>query len=384
MSKAQVKGRLAVTMPRLSRYGGAESFAWRLSEALAERGHEVDFICARCETDPPDGVNAIVLGGFGAFRWVKVLWFAWAADQAQKKGDHDLVFGMGKTLNQDILRIGGGPITRFWQLSKRAWEPGLSRSFKMLRRRLSPGNWAIHLIDAIRMRRTPRIVAVSHLVREWMIQAHPFLKREAIDVVYNRPDLSRFSPIGDQERLRLRAASGHGDDQVIIATAATNFALKGIRHLIGMLPRLPNNHILVVAGGRNAGRYLRLARDLGVEDRVRFLGRVDDMPSFYRIADIFILASFYDACSNAVLEALACGCRTLSSALNGSAHFLPERWVFQDPADVTAMADLVRRTAAEERPGPFVWPEDVVCGLEPYVEMVEEMLAVEQPDMQIK
>ncbi|MCJ2164229.1 MULTISPECIES: glycosyltransferase family 4 protein [unclassified Pseudodesulfovibrio] len=375
MANTDIPGRLAVSMPRLSRYGGAESFAWRLSEALAARGHDVDFICARCETDPPDGVNPVVLGRFGGIRLIKILWFAYAAEKARKNGGYDLVFGMGKTINQDILRIGGGPISKFWELSQRAWPEGFARSFKMLRRRMAPANWAIHLIDSIRMKRTPRIVAVSHLVRDWMVEAHPFLDKNAIDVVYNRPDLTRFSPIGDQERIRLRAASGITEDQVVIATAATNFALKGVRHLVSMLDLLPSNYVLHVAGGRNAAKYLRQARELGVEDRVRFLGRVDDMAAFYRAADIFILATFYDACSNAVLEALACGCKAVSSSLNGSAYFLPPRWVFPDPSDVGALADLIRRVAREDRPGLFQWPEDIASGLEPYVEMVERALA---------
>ncbi|WFS61288.1 glycosyltransferase family 4 protein [Pseudodesulfovibrio thermohalotolerans] len=375
MDKAVKQGRLAVTMPRLSRYGGAESFAWRLSEALTARGHEVDFICARCETEPPDEVNPVVLGRFGAFRLVKVLWFAFAADRACRRGGYDLVFGMGKTLNQDILRIGGGPISKFWELSRRAWPEGFARSFKMFRRRLSPGNWAVFVIDRLRMKRTPRIVCVSHLVRDWLIEAHPFLRREEIDVIYNRPDLARFSPVGEQERLRLRATAGIREDQVVVATAATNFALKGVRHLVGMLALLPENFVLHVAGGRNPGKYEREARELGVADRVRFLGKVDDMPAFYRAADVFILASFYDACSNAVLEALACGCRSVSSAMNGSAYFLPKRWVFPDPADERAMADVVARVAEEPKPGPFHWPEDLSSGLEPYVRMIEAKLA---------
>lgn len=369
------KARLAVTMPRLSRYGGAESFAWRLSEALAARGHEVDFICARKETEAPKGVNPVVLGRFGAFRWVKILWFAYAADKACQKGNYDLVFGMGKTLNQDILRIGGGPITKFWDLSQRAWPEGFPRSFKMFRRRISPGNWAIRIIDAIRLKRTPRIVAVSHLVREWIVEAHPHLNRDDIDVIYNRPDLERFSPMGEQLRQRLRATCNVSPHEVVIGTAATNFALKGIRHLVELLALLPEHYVLGVAGGRNPDKYLRQARELGVEKRIRFLGRVEDMADFYRGVDIFVLATYYDACSNAVLEALACGCKVLSSSMNGSAHFLPEKWVFDDPADVKSLAAQVERVAQEEKPGPFQWPEDIESGLEPYVEMIEKALA---------
>nr|WP_321257705.1 glycosyltransferase family 4 protein [uncultured Pseudodesulfovibrio sp.] len=374
MTDISKKARLAMTMPKLSRYGGAEAFAWRLSEALAQRGHNVDFICARCDGEPPEGVTPVVLGRFGVFRFVKVLWFAYASDKALKRGDYDLVFGMGKTVRQDILRIGGGPQSKFWELSKQAWPKGFARSFKMLRRRCSPANWAIHCLDKVRMRRTPCIVAVSHLVRDWIVEAHPHLNAADIDVVYNRPDLSRFSPLGEQERLRLRSACGINDDQVVIATAATNFALKGVRHLVSMLTKLPDNFVLHVAGGRNPDKYIRQARELGVEHRVHFLGRVDDMPAFYRAADIFILATFYDACSNAVLEAMACGCKSLSSRLNGSAYFLPERWIFSDPADVSAMAELVLRASDEERPGPLEWPEKVVSGLEPFIEMVENRL----------
>ncbi len=366
--------RLAVTMPKLSRYGGAEAFAWRLSEALAQRGHDVDFICARCDGEPPDGVTPVELGRFGVFRFIKVLWFAYASDKAVKKGNYDLVFGMGKTIRQDILRIGGGPQSKFWELSQRAWPIGIARSFKMLRRRCSPANWVIHYLDKVRMQRTPSIVAVSHLVRDWIVESHPHLNAADIDVVYNRPDLSRFSQVGEQERLRLRAGCGIRDDQVVIATAATNFALKGIRYLVDMLARLPERFVLHVAGGRKPDKYIRQAKALGVEHRVRFLGRVDDMPAFYRAADIFILATFYDACSNAVLEAMACGCRSLSSRLNGSAYFLPEKWIFPDPADAPAMAELVLQVAGEDRPDPLEWPEDVVSGLEPFIEMIEKRL----------
>ncbi|QJB58310.1 glycosyltransferase family 4 protein [Pseudodesulfovibrio sp. zrk46] len=374
MSNSEKKARIAVTMPRFSRYGGAESFAWRLSEALAARGHDVDFICGRCETEPPAGVNPVVVGRFGGTRLIKTLWFALMCDRMQRRGNYDFVFGMANTMNQDILRIGGGPISVFWQLSKQAWPEGFARSFKMFRRRLAPVNWLIHWLDDVRMKRTPRIVAVSHFVRDLIVRAHPHLKTDDIEVVYNRPDLSRFSPPSDEERQALRESANIGPDEVVIGTAATNFALKGVRHLIATLARLPENYVLHVAGGRKPDKYLRQARELGVEHRVRFLGKVEDMPSFYRRTDIFILATFYDACSNAVLEALACGCRVTSSALNGSTFFLPEDRVFPDPSDVPHMADMLLRLAQEPRPEPFAWPDDMAIGIEPYIAMIEKSI----------
>lgn len=374
MSMSETRKQIAIVMPRLSRYGGAEGFAWRFSNALARAGYGVDFICSRVETQPPQGVNPIPVGRFGGMRFIKVLWFAWAADRVCRKNGYDLVVGLGNTVNQDILRIGGCPIKTFNELSIRAWPTGAARLFKKLRRCLSPAGWAIAHIDKLRMSRTNTIVAVSHFVRDHIISQYPQLDEGSIRVIYNRPDLDCYSPANEGERERLRAQAGVGPKDILITTAGTNFMLKGIRSLLKSLALLPRQYKLHVAGGRNPRSYLRLAAQLGVSDRVRFLGKVDDMPSFYRSSDIFILASYFDACSNAVLEALACGNKVLSSAMNGSAYFLPAEWVFPDPADHEVIAEKIMAVSEAPSPEPFTWPSSVDSGLDPYVDLVEAHL----------
>ncbi len=144
--------------------------------------------------------------------------------------------------------------------------------------------------------------------------------------------------------------------------------------MIKALAELPENYHLQVAGGRNPSRYIKLAEKLGVASRVRFLGKVDDMPKFYGCSDIFVLPSFYDACSNSVLEALACGVPVISSKDNGSSYFLPEEHVIDDPADFLRLAEVIKTTIDKGDSGPFEWPEDVACGIEPYLKMVEDFL----------
>lgn len=361
-------------MPRFSRYGGAEGFGYRLAETLAGAGYAVDFICARSETAPPDGVTPVVVGRCGPFRWMKVLWFAWRAEQARKRGGYDLVIGLGKTFHQDVFRVGGGPLPVFWRLSKRAWKPGWPRFRKMLQRRLSPANWAGWWIERIQARTTPVIVANSHLSRGWMVEAHPHLDPERIPIIFNRPDLSRFAPLPDEARAQLREAAGVGEGDVVLLTAGTNFALKGVRTLIRTLARLPQKYTLLVAGGRGPEAFVDYAKKHGVGDRVSFLGRVDDMRAFYNTGDVFVLSTFYDASSNAVMEALACGVKTVSSRLNGSAHFLPEDRVLSDPDADGELADILLRMENEPAPGPFEWPEEVRSGMEAWVELIDTLL----------
>lgn len=365
--------RVAVFLPKLSPYGGAESFALRLAGALAKEGFETSFVCARQEAEPPEGVRVIETGRPRVSRALKIAAYAKAAEAVRARERFDVSISLAKTVRQDLLRASGGPLEVFWRLSKRAWPQGLPREFKMLRRRLSPANMLIKSIEEKSLANSGTVVAVSHLVRDWLIQAHPWLADKPIRVIYNRPDLSRFSPPLDEEREARRKALGLSPGQVAVGLAGTNFALKGVGTLIRALAELPDEFRALVAGGRRPGRFLALAEALGVAHRVHFLGRVDDMPGFYKALDVFALPSFYDTCSNAVLEALASGARVLSSKDNGSSFFLPDRWVLQDPGDHKALAVALEKAAGEDRPVPFSWPDNVECGVEPYLKLVKSL-----------
>ena len=68
-----IMARIALILPRLSRYGGVEQFAFRLAEALAETRnseHEVEFICARSECLPPVGVRTHIVGRPGGLKFI--------------------------------------------------------------------------------------------------------------------------------------------------------------------------------------------------------------------------------------------------------------------------------------------------------------------------
>jgi len=366
--------KIAIMLPRFSRYGGVERFGYNLSQALAEQGYSVDFICSRAEENPPQGVQVINVGRYGLCRAGKLLWFVVAAEMARKKGSYDLCISLGKSLNQDLLRIGGGPLESFWKLSRRAWPSGLARSFKMFRRRTSFVNLLIKYIEKRQVGSGCRMVCVSHRVKDWMISSHPDLGEREIEVVYNKPDLSLFSSTSKEVRAESRAEFSLTDKDIVISTATTNFALKGVSSLIKALAQLPENYSLHVAGGRNPAKYQALAETLGVAKRVRFLGKVTDMPKFYGSSDIFVLPSYYDACSNSVLEALACGLPVLSSRDNGSSYFLPSNRVFDDPSDFIKIKDMIVTAVAERNDVPFEWPEEIPCGIEPYLKMVKEML----------
>lgn len=363
--------RIAILLPRLSRYGGVEQFGWRLAEALAAEGREVTFICARAETAPPDGVRVVRVGRLGLIKAAKVLWFCLAAERARRRGNYDLCVGLGKTLRQDILRKSGGSERGFWRLHLRMY-PAWVRPLKRLKRALfEPQAPLKEWIERRQLEQAKVVVTVSERTREWMLEDHPGIADKLL-VVWNKPDLARFAPPEPEARERTRREYGL-DDRKALLLAGSNFRLKGVPAAIEALARLPEDHVLLVAGGRKPGAFLRQARKLGVAERVRFLGAVSDMVPLYGAADVLVQPSVYDTCSNVVLEALASGLPVVASIDDGSSHFVAEDLVLRDPQDPAEIAAKVALALSRPQP-PLVWPEDLPAGLEPFLELVRRYL----------
>ncbi len=79
---------------------------------------------------------------------------------------------------------------------------------------------------------------------------------------------------------------------------------------------------LLVCGGGNSAPYLRLARSLGIQDSVHFLGFYPDVRECYWSSDFFVQPTYYDPCSLVVLEALACGLPVITTEQNGAGELM--------------------------------------------------------------
>ena len=386
------QSRIAIMLPRFSRYGGVEQFGYHLATKLAARGHAVDFICARQEADAPEGVTVVPVGRVGGIKVLKMLWFLLLAESARKKGNYDLTISLGKTWNQDITRVGGGPLQAFWRLSEQAWPAGMPRLRKRLARWLQPANWLTLCIEKRMFTRTPCVVAISTTVGEWVTGVYPHLAstemhgnkpplvtEQAMHIIYNRPDTSRFSPVTPELRATARARLGIGANDFALGVATTNFALKGVAQLIDALRLLPKDTHLYVAGGRNPARYTAAAEKEGVASRVHFCGKVNNMQEFYHALDLFILPTFYDTLANVVLEALACGVQAVCSDRAGASAFLPGSHILRDPGNPEAIAAIIQNARAQEKLQQLNPPYP--SGFAAFIELVEQELARKKEKM---
>jgi glycosyltransferase involved in cell wall biosynthesis len=72
---------------------------------------------------------------------------------------------------------------------------------------------------------------------------------------------------------------------------------------------LPNAYLVFAGDGPERAKLDRLASELGVSDRVRFLGFLNqsELPAAYRSADVFVLPSLFEPFGLVVNEAMLCG-----------------------------------------------------------------------------
>ena len=138
------------------------------------------------------------------------------------------------------------------------------------------------------------------------------LPSEKIAIHYTGLDRDRFRPF-DHARLRSRLAEEFGipieDRKPLLATVGALIPRKGQRLVIEALAALPDTRLLLIGKGTDEAELRALAGELGLADRVHFLGSLDHdlLPLVLSAADAMVLPSSSEGLANAWVEALACG-----------------------------------------------------------------------------
>jgi glycosyltransferase involved in cell wall biosynthesis len=101
--------------------------------------------------------------------------------------------------------------------------------------------------------------------------------------------------------------------------------------------------VLTGADNGNLGHVRAMAKKLGVENRVRFLGLTDrrTVVTLYRNAAALVFPSFFGPDNLPPLEAFALGCPVIAAAMAGSSEFYGDAAVLLDPACDVAWADAI-------------------------------------------
>jgi N-acetyl-alpha-D-glucosaminyl L-malate synthase BshA len=158
------------------------------------------------------------------------------------------------------------------------------------------------------------VTAISNYLKDETISTFKTIKQ--IEVIPNFVDTERFSP-GENECSRNVFAN---PDQKIIMHMSNYRPLKNATHVIRIFDiiqkQIPSKLILI-GDGPDTGNVMNLVRELGLSDRVIFLGNQDRVHNILPLADLFLLPSGNESFGLAALEALSCGVPVVASIVGG-------------------------------------------------------------------
>lgn len=305
--------------------GGIENHIRVLAEAHAAAGHQVTvLVCApgpRTRIEELNGVRVIKAGRLAT---VASMPLSLSQPLILSRLQADVVhvhspYPLGELANWLMGRARATVVTHHSDVVRQArW---LRLYGPLLRRILS---------------RTDRIIATSPRY----IDTSPWLRpvRDRCVVVPLGVDHRRFTP---------PPAPFDGPPTILFVGRLRYY--KGVDTLLRALRDLPGVRLNIVGDGPMRGRWEALALSLGLAERVRFLGEVEDdrLPLLYHQAHLFVLPANAraEAFGTVLLEAMASGLPCITTEVGTGTS-----WVVQDgvtglvvpPDDPAALAEAIR------------------------------------------
>lgn len=195
------------------------------------------------------------------------------------------------------------------------------------------------------------IVAVTDSLREDIL-SRTRLDPGKIRVIYNGIDTARF------QRPRsgaLRQKYGWPDDDIVVGSLGNIRTAKGYDILLqaaALLTQGPRSYRFVVAGQGKGQLYeelLALRKQLGLEDRVKFLGFVDDAADFLANLDLFLSTSISEGLPLSAIQAMVAKLPVVATRAGGYVGLVSDRengWLVE-VGNPRAIADALEQVAAD-------------------------------------
>lgn len=189
------------------------------------------------------------------------------------------------------------------------------------------------------------VVAVSADAREKFVAGYGFPVEKA-RVILNGVDTDRFLPADngrEAKRSRVLGVSG----RPLLGTVCRIESYKGIPTLLEALTTVvrqePETRLVVVGDGSQRGDCERRAQQLGLADRVYFLGNRADVDAIYPLLDLYVQPSYSEGISLTLLEACSCELPVVATTIGGNPEIVVDRktGILVPPRDADALSAAI-------------------------------------------
>jgi len=318
--------------------GGIENHVKLLAEHQAAQGHEVTVLV----TSPGPRTTVEVLNGVQVIKAARLATVAstplslslpWQFSRQRPDLTHlHFPYPVGEMAHYLLGRGRRAVLTYHSDVVRQA---NLLRFYAPLMRRL--------------LRRVQRIIVSSPNYLESSAVLREF--RYKCQVVPYGIERARFLAASAEQGLAIRARYGGGP--LILFVGVLRY-YKGLHYLLEAMPQIPAR-LLIVGDGPMRGALQAQASALRLGDKVIFAGRVADeeLPAYYRAADVFVLPASErsEAFGLVQLEAMTSGLPVVSTELGTGTSFVNlhgESGLVVPPKDPAALAQAINALLGDE------------------------------------
>lgn len=329
-------------------HGGISRDLMKLARESLARGHRVRIYAGRWQGEVPEGMEVVTVE-------IKTLtnhqryerFAAWVLDHVRRH-PVDLLVGMNKMPGLDVYYAGDS----CYEEKARSQRGG---TYRLLPRYRHFARFERAVFDP----GVPTQILTISDVQVPYFRKHYGTPPERFHSLPPGIDPDRRAPPDRAAvRSRFRSEFGIGEDEHLLLFLGSGFIKKGLDRALLAFHALPASlyqasHLFVV-GHDNAEPFRRMARRLGIHQRVRFFPGRDDVPRFLFGADGLVLPAYDENAGMVILEAMIAGLPALVSGNCGYARYLRDAdagLISPQPFDQqTFNAQLVELLTSAERP----------------------------------
>jgi glycosyltransferase involved in cell wall biosynthesis len=299
--------------------GGMERQLVQLITGLRRLGHRVRVIARTCELPAGSGVEFIRVPGPSRPFLIAYPWFLIAGSLALRRHRRGVVQATGAIVLNPVDTIAVHYCHQIGVTTASRDNPANRLYIRLV-------GWVSRVFERLcySRNRGARFLCVSEGVADELRRFFP-AAAERVMSIPNGVDVDAFQPgLRAGEAAELRAAQGVAPNRLLAAFVGSEWERKGLGPAIRSLAQAPSWDLMVAGGGDQAA-YGELARSLGVQDAVHWLGVSRDVPLVYEAADALVFPSSYEAFPLVILEAAASGLAILTTPVNGVGELLVDR-----------------------------------------------------------
>jgi len=236
------------------------------------------------------------------------------------------------------------------------------------------------------------VTSISNYLRDKTIES--FSITRPIETITNFVNCDVYKPLQDEaarENACVRRHLAAPDESVLIHLS--NFRpVKRVPDVVRIFAKVAKERpaqLVLVGDGPDRSAAEFLAHDLGIHERVHFLGKQDRVNELLALADLLLMPSELESFGLAALEAMACKVPSIATRVGGVPELIDDGVtgllfrvgdvdamaagalsLLNDPARLQAMRDAARQTAQKRFCATLVVPQ--------YVRFYEQVLAASQ------